>query len=51
MSDIQTLYVCPPIPWRHFDWQATFEGYEPGGPIGWGCTEAEAVDDLLSQVV
>jgi hypothetical protein len=32
---------------RHFDWQAVYESYEPGDPIGRGETEQEAIDDLL----
>jgi hypothetical protein len=45
---IITTFEYPPIPVRHFDWSAVFEGYEPGDPIGWGAIEAEAVIDLLS---
>ena len=36
----------PPIPLRSWDWCATYDGYEPGGPIGWGETEEEAIADL-----
>lgn len=44
---IVTSNIYPPIPDRRFDWSATFDGYEPGGPIGFGRTEQEAIDDLL----
>lgn len=44
---INTHHEFPPIPIRQFDWCATFDGYEPGEPIGWGATEAEAIADLL----
>jgi hypothetical protein len=43
---VNTSHVHPPIPVRDFDWSATFDGYEPGGPIGWGRTEEEAIADL-----
>ena len=36
----------PPIPSRLFDYSATFDGYEPGEPIGWGATPEEAIADL-----
>lgn len=43
---IRTRYDPPPIPVREFDWSATTDNYEPGHPIGWGSTEAEAIRDL-----
>lgn len=43
---ILTDYVYPPIPLRQFDWSAVYDGYEPGEPIGWGVTEALAIQDL-----
>lgn len=46
---IVTEFICPPIPIRKFDWTATFDGYEPGEPIGRGETEAEAIHDLYEQ--
>ena len=50
---IQTNYVCPPIPIRCFDWSAvdadSYDG-SPSDPIGYGATEQEAIDDLLSQI-
>jgi len=47
---IVTEYVYPPIPVRQFDWSAVEDGYEPGRPIGYGYTEAEAVKDLRDQL-
>ena len=47
---IVTSYVYPPIPIRAFDWAAVEDGYEPGRPIGYGKTEAEAVQDLRDQL-
>jgi hypothetical protein len=47
MTKIRTDYWPKPIPIRSFDWSATLEGYEPGGPIGTGATLTEAVHDLL----
>lgn len=47
MSHIITRWVNPPIPERGFDWCATFEGYEPGEPIGYGRSEQDAVSALF----
>jgi len=49
MTDIVTSYICPPIPFRNYDWCATYDGYEPGEPIGYGRTEQEAILDLLER--
>jgi len=46
---IVTQHVHPPIPVRHMDWQATFEGYEPGDSVGTGATEREAIDWLIAE--
>ena len=48
--EIVTTYVYPPIPLRQFDWSAVEDSYEPGRPIGYGKTEAEAVQDLRDQL-
>jgi hypothetical protein len=47
MKDIKTEFICPPIPIRSFDWEATRDGYEYGDQIGYGETEAEAIANLL----
>ena len=59
---IKTDCVCPPIPLRHYDWNAIddntydvdFIGGEDdawkGGMIGHGATESEAVVDLIEQI-
>ena len=47
---IITSYVNPPIPVRHFDWQAVLDDYDGEGHIGNGATEQEAIDDLLDKV-
>jgi len=44
---ITTTNIYPPIPDRRFDWSATVDGYEPGCPIGYGPTEADAIADLV----
>lgn len=44
---INVELVLPPIPIRNFDFQATFEGYEPGDPIGYGETREAAIADLM----
>jgi hypothetical protein len=52
---VVTDYVYPPIPTRDFDWQATWDDYDPdpecsrGQNVGWGRTEAEAVADLYRE--
>jgi hypothetical protein len=48
---IITENVCPPIPDRSHDWQATAENYEPGAPMGSGPTERAAIEDLVEQLV
>lgn len=47
---IVTTYDPKPIPPRQFDWSAADDGYEPGDPIGYGRTEAEAIEDLKRQI-
>lgn len=47
---ILTRFVAPPIPTRQYDWSALEEGYEPGRPIGYGETKADAIEDLKSQL-
>jgi hypothetical protein len=47
---IITEHVYPPIPTREFDWSAVSDNYEPGAPIGWGKTEADAIADLRDQM-
>lgn len=52
---INTSQLNPPIPSRSFDWTATFDDYD-GSPdalpeqalIGYGRTEGEAIEDLLT---
>lgn len=46
---VRTCMWPKPIPLRQFDWSATAEDYEPGDPVGYGKTEAEAVNDLFEQ--
>jgi len=46
---IVTAHFLPPIPLhiaRNYQWTATLDNYEPGHPIGFGCSEQEAIDDL-----
>ena len=43
---IKTDYWKKPSSMRGFDWTATFDGYEPGDPVGVGATEAQAIADL-----
>jgi len=41
-----TYHDPKPIPMREFDWEARLDNYEPGGPIGYGATEHEALVEL-----
>lgn len=45
-AKIVTKYDPPSIPVRAFDWSAVSDNYEPGDPIGYGYTEAQAIADL-----
>lgn len=47
---IVTHFIYPPIGIRCFDWSAVTDDYEPGQPIGYGATEAEAIADLEDQL-
>lgn len=47
---IITHYNPPPIPIRSHDWVATLDDYEPGAPVGYGQTSAEAIEDLKLQL-
>lgn len=57
--NIRTTHVYPPIPIRSMDWSATTDDYDADcdqdgffstHPIGWGATEAEAIEDLKQQL-
>ena len=43
---IVTRYWDPPNTARYADWTAVTSDYEPGHPIGYGSTEAEAIENL-----
>lgn len=47
MKKIKTSFVYPPIPVRHHDWCAYYEGEEESKCYGWGETKEEAVLDLV----
>ena len=49
IDEIETAFICPPIPLRGMDWQATRKGYDEGDLIGRGATKQEAIDNLLEQ--
>ena len=49
MNKIITSYDYPPIPDRKYDWSAIRESYDEGDLIGYGRTEQEAINDLISQ--
>lgn len=46
---IVTDYWRKPIPTNRFDWSAHDDNYEPGCPVGYGATEADAIADLMEQ--
>lgn len=50
---IRTNFEYPPIPLRDYDWSAVDDDtYEPDSnrPVGWGRTEAQAIEDLLERL-
>jgi hypothetical protein len=53
---IITEFWRKPVPARNCDWSATDDDYDgapdthPPCPVGWGATEAEAIDDLREQM-
>lgn len=49
MPRVVTSYICPPIPFRNHDWCAYFDNDagEESAVVGHGCTEDEAIADLL----
>jgi hypothetical protein len=47
LAQIITRYDPKPIPDRRFDWSAVTADYDLGAPIGYGRTEAEAINDLM----
>ena len=49
MAKIVTVNEFPPIPVRHFDWCAYWDGEEETGDYGYGATEQEAIDELLRE--
>ena len=51
MRKIVTTCDFPPIPIREFDWCAFYEGDEESGPRGYGATEAEAIEDFVTNYV
>lgn len=49
MEQIVTHYWAKPIPDRQFDWEAVTINHDLGSPVGYGRTEAEAINDLIIQ--
>jgi len=47
---IRTAYWPKSIPISDFDWSAVTEDYDLGSSIGYGRTEAEAINDLKLQL-
>lgn len=47
----RTSYDPPAAPCRSMDWNAVSDNYEAGDPIGYGSTEAEAIADLLDNML
>lgn len=48
--EITTSHVCPPIPDRSHDWQASVVDYEDDSPKGHGRTELSALVDLINEL-
>jgi hypothetical protein len=49
MTDIRVSYWMKPGPLRCMDYSATRGGPDLGCRVGYGASEAEAVEDLLEQ--
>jgi hypothetical protein len=49
MKKIITNHIYPPIPIRNYDWEAIYEDYDAGDPVGYGKTEQEAINDLIEK--
>lgn len=54
VANVITVYDPKPIPMRNFDWSAYDQDTYCGCadchcPVGFGCTEAEAIQDLKDQ--
>jgi hypothetical protein len=56
---ITTEFVYPPVPFRDHDWSAVTDSYDADcdgdgyfshSPHGHGATEAEAINDLITQL-
>lgn len=45
---IVTDYWPKPVPSRSFDWSAVRHSYDGDSMIGYGSTEAEAIEDLIA---
>jgi hypothetical protein len=50
LDEVKTECIRPPIPIRNFDWVAWIDGEEENGKHGYGETEKQATDDLLTQL-
>lgn len=48
---LRTIYIAPPIPFRHFDW-TVYDEDESGSPscVGFGATEIEAIIDYANEL-
>lgn len=44
--NIKTKYWAKPIPGRDHDWEAWDDDRAEAGPVGFGASEQEAIDDL-----
>lgn len=48
--EIFTRYWKKPIPDRSKDWEAYPKDHDEGSPVGFGYTEADAIEDLKIQI-
>lgn len=46
--EIVTSFLYPPIPIRSHDWCAYYDGQEEAGGYGYGPTEADAINDFIT---
>jgi hypothetical protein len=50
LARVVTRFDPKPIPDRQFDWTAVMADYDLGHSIGYGRTEAEAINDLILEI-
>jgi hypothetical protein len=47
MIQLKVQYICPPIPYRDFDYQVTNAKYDQGDVVGHGETIPKAIENWI----